>query len=62
MAQDRHEPWRVRVLFSQADVAAVIERAQFRDTLAIEETKAAGGTNVGRESPAVSLDPYLVGD
>jgi ABC-type branched-subunit amino acid transport system substrate-binding protein len=55
--RDRHEPWRVGVLFSRTGVTAVIEATQLRGTLlAIEEINAAGGIN-GRELVPVGYDP-----
>jgi ABC-type branched-subunit amino acid transport system substrate-binding protein len=58
--RDRHEPWRVGVLFSQTGVTAVIEETQLRGTLlAIEEINAAGGIN-GRELLPVIYDPASV--
>jgi branched-chain amino acid transport system substrate-binding protein len=58
--RDRHEPWRVGVLFSQTGVTAVIEETQLRGTLlAIEEINGAGGIN-GRELSPVIYDPASV--
>ncbi|MGH6928320.1 MAG: transporter substrate-binding protein [Dongiaceae bacterium] len=55
--RDRHEPWRVGVLFSQTGVTAVVEETQLRGPLlAIDEINAAGGIN-GRELSPVSYDP-----
>jgi branched-chain amino acid transport system substrate-binding protein len=55
--RDRHEPWRVGVLFSQTGVTAVIGETQLRGTLlAIDEVNAAGGID-GRELSPVSYDP-----
>src|SRR6185312_3708337 len=54
---DRHEPWRVGVLFSHTGVTAVIEETQLRGTLlAIEEINAAGGVN-DRELVPLIYDP-----
>ena len=55
--RDRHEPWRVGVLFSRTGVTAVIEETQLRGTLlAIEEINASGGIN-GRELVPIIYDP-----
>jgi hypothetical protein len=59
--RDRLEPRGVRVLFSQRGVAALIGWTQCRGTLAIEETIAAGGVDIGRELRAVNLAPNVVG-
>ncbi len=54
---DRHEPWRVGVLFSHTGVTAVIEETQLRGTLlAIEEINAGGGVN-DRELVPLIYDP-----